>query len=159
MHLPSPRPLSMFDNIVEQRGMLRGVPLPGRDGKGTLPLPGGGGERTAEEELPRTKGGSRAKTLWRWRRMGGCLKNQTPRWGRLGWAGGGRRRPGGEYGRHGGGLTVRDVWCFMCVVCCVVRWCAWPHRLLSEFVVFVRCLFEIIKDTSHQNLTFFENST
>ena len=37
MQITSPRPLSMLNDIVEQWGVLEGSPLPGRDGKGTLP--------------------------------------------------------------------------------------------------------------------------
>ena len=63
------------------------------------------------------------------------------------------RRPGGEYGHHGGGRLGSRQQCMMlvCFVCCVL--CADCCVMLRAFVVFVRCLFET-KDTSHENLNF-----
>ena len=54
-----------------------------------------------------------------------------------------------------GSTMVRDV-CVFCVSECDVMMMMVCGQL-SAFVVFVRCLFEI-KDTSHENLTFFQNS-
>ena len=52
------------------------------------------------------------------------------------------RRPGGEYGRHGGGSTVRDVFvcCVLCVLCGGVL-----GRLLNECVrCFVPCFCSFV---------------
>ena len=107
MHLPPPRPLSMLDNIVERRGMLRGVPLPGRNGKGTLQPArrrrrADGGVRTAPNE-GRQQGDDTVKMAKGARTSKGsdaAMVASTIR--RL-------RRPKGGYGRHGDGDYFFDV--------------------------------------------------